>query len=240
MCVTNTPHLNFSGDAREALEFYHSVFGGQMMIATYGQFGVPQDSPDGEPGTLGPVDADSPDADRVAFGMVAAGNGFRLAAYDVFGANGGGIASAAGADRPPRRRPTHNEPFFLLLNGDTLGEINMLWNKLADGATMIAPLAPAQSRHRPTECSPTASASPGSSASTPPTDHPGGGREATLWPASAASCLAASAASLFTIWRRAQTGQICKRQRKARVHEQAAQNESLFVSRVSVGLFPVA
>jgi hypothetical protein len=33
------PNLNFRGDARQALEFYHSVFGGQLMIATEGQAG---------------------------------------------------------------------------------------------------------------------------------------------------------------------------------------------------------
>jgi uncharacterized glyoxalase superfamily protein PhnB len=49
MSVTNTPHINFRGDARQALEFYHSVFGGQLMIATYGQFGVPQDDPADRP-----------------------------------------------------------------------------------------------------------------------------------------------------------------------------------------------
>ena len=27
--------------------FYHSVFGGQLMIATYAQFGVPQDDRNG-------------------------------------------------------------------------------------------------------------------------------------------------------------------------------------------------
>jgi PhnB protein len=42
MSVTNTPRINLRGDARQALEFYHSGFGGQVMIATYGQFGVPK------------------------------------------------------------------------------------------------------------------------------------------------------------------------------------------------------
>lgn len=41
MSITSTAHLNFRGDARQALEFCHSVFGGQLVIATYGQFGVP-------------------------------------------------------------------------------------------------------------------------------------------------------------------------------------------------------
>ena len=149
MSVTNTPHLNFRGDARAALEFYHSVFGGQLMIATYGQFGVPQDDPDGGPVTLGPVAADSPDADRVAFGVVAGGNGFRVAAYDVFGATGGGIAGVSAQTARRASGLTHDEPFFLLLNGDTTGEISVLWDKLADGATVIAPLAGAQSAAPP-------------------------------------------------------------------------------------------
>lgn len=55
MSITSTAHLNVRGDARQALEFYHSVFGGQLVIATYGQFGVPQDDPNGGPVTFGPV-----------------------------------------------------------------------------------------------------------------------------------------------------------------------------------------
>ena len=34
MSVSTVAHLNFTGDARQALTFYHSVFGGQIMIAT--------------------------------------------------------------------------------------------------------------------------------------------------------------------------------------------------------------
>ena len=44
MSVSVVTHLNFSGEARQALEFYHSVFGGQLMIGTYGEGGVPRDS----------------------------------------------------------------------------------------------------------------------------------------------------------------------------------------------------
>jgi PhnB protein len=35
------PYLNFRGQAREALEFYESVFGGDVAISTFGQFGDP-------------------------------------------------------------------------------------------------------------------------------------------------------------------------------------------------------
>lgn len=146
MSVSTVAHLNFTGDARNALAFYHSVFGGQVMIATYGHVGVPQDSPDADEAAFGAVDPDSSHTDHVAFGMVAADNGFRLAAYDVFGANDGGIATAAGSSPAVHRAAglTHTESFFLLLNGDTLDELNNLWNKLADGATIIQALAPAQ------------------------------------------------------------------------------------------------
>ena len=36
MSVQTTPHLNFRGDARAALELYRSVFGGELVVTTYG------------------------------------------------------------------------------------------------------------------------------------------------------------------------------------------------------------
>jgi PhnB protein len=33
------PYLNFSDNAREAMEFYKSVFGGELQINTFGEFG---------------------------------------------------------------------------------------------------------------------------------------------------------------------------------------------------------
>jgi PhnB protein len=33
------PYLTFNGNAREAMEFYHSVFGGQLRTNTFGEFG---------------------------------------------------------------------------------------------------------------------------------------------------------------------------------------------------------
>lgn len=37
MSVTTTTHLNFRGQAQAALEFYQSVFGGELVALTYGQ-----------------------------------------------------------------------------------------------------------------------------------------------------------------------------------------------------------
>jgi PhnB protein len=144
MAVSTVAHLNFTGDARQALEFYHSVFGGQLMIATYGQLGVPQDSADSDTAVFSPLAAASPDADHVAFGMVAADNGFRVAAYDVFAATGSGLACSSSAGSTRRADGLmHTESSFVLLTGETAEEISTLWQKLADGATVIQSLAPA-------------------------------------------------------------------------------------------------
>ncbi|MEV7227992.1 MULTISPECIES: VOC family protein [Polymorphospora] len=35
------PYLSFDGDARQAMEFYERVFGGTLMMNTYGEFGAP-------------------------------------------------------------------------------------------------------------------------------------------------------------------------------------------------------
>ena len=145
MTVTTTAHLNFQGNAREALTFYQSVFGGQLMTATYGQVGVPQDSATSDKAVFTPVDPSSPDAEHLAFGMLAAENGFRLAAYDVFGTSGGGPAAAGLTGTATRAGAglTHTESSFLLLNSDTLEEATAMWDKLADGGTVIQALAPA-------------------------------------------------------------------------------------------------
>lgn len=37
------PYLNFGSNAREAMEFYRSVFGGDLTVMTFGQGGMAQD-----------------------------------------------------------------------------------------------------------------------------------------------------------------------------------------------------
>lgn len=142
MTVSGITHLNFAGNARQALEFYHSVFGGQLMIGTYGESGVPQDSSESNEVVFAPLAADSSDADHVSFGMVAGQNGFRIAAYDVYGREGGGLAGAPPASTRRADGLTHAESLFILLHGDTVEEITRLWEKLSDDATVIQALAP--------------------------------------------------------------------------------------------------
>ncbi len=48
MASVLNPYLNFNGDARQALEFYASVFGGTPNFSTFADFGTPKDSPDAD------------------------------------------------------------------------------------------------------------------------------------------------------------------------------------------------
>jgi PhnB protein len=60
------PYLNFNGTAREALEFYHSVLGGDLTITTFAEMG-----------------ASGPDADRVMHGILESELGYTIMAADV-------------------------------------------------------------------------------------------------------------------------------------------------------------
>jgi PhnB protein len=37
------PYLGFRGNAREAMDFYHRVFGGNLVVSTFGDFHASQD-----------------------------------------------------------------------------------------------------------------------------------------------------------------------------------------------------
>ncbi|WP_431955602.1 VOC family protein [Nocardia lijiangensis] len=128
MSVNAVAHLNFHGQARAALEFYQSVFGGQTTIATYGDFGMP---------------AELPDATKVVFGQVIADNGFRVMAYDVPGTDAP-VTQAPPTTRRENGTTLTTEPFFLSVRGDTVEEVGALWERLADGASVIEEFGPAQ------------------------------------------------------------------------------------------------
>ena len=122
MTITTTTHLNFSGDARAALEFYQSVFGGELTIATYGDFGMP---------------AETPGAANVVFGKVESAAGFRVMAYDVPGAAGG----AGGSTRRENGVTLTDQAFFVSVQGETLDEVEGYWAALSKGASVVEPLA---------------------------------------------------------------------------------------------------
>ncbi|WP_210492685.1 VOC family protein [Patulibacter sp. SYSU D01012] len=128
MSITTTTHLNFTdGRAREALEFYAAVFGGTAAVTTYGDVGMP---------------ADQPGADRVVFGHVATDDGFRVMAYDVPATGDAAAApTRAGSTRREHGVTLTDQPFFVSVRGESLDEVTTYWDRLADGATVVEPLA---------------------------------------------------------------------------------------------------
>lgn len=127
MAIATTPHLNFRGDARAALEFYQTVFGGGLTVVAYGDFGMPKELPD---------------ADKVVFGQVTADNGFSIMAYDV--PSQAGPAAAQTATTRENGVTLTGERSFVSVRGDSADEVSALWDKLADGAELIEKYAPSQ------------------------------------------------------------------------------------------------
>ena len=68
MPVTLNPYLNFKDDARDALEFYHSVFGGDLRMSTFAEFGAAQDPAEN---------------DLIMHGQIDGANGVTLMAADT-------------------------------------------------------------------------------------------------------------------------------------------------------------
>ncbi|MBF4615714.1 VOC family protein [Curtobacterium sp. VKM Ac-1376] len=68
MTVRLNPYLGFRSGARDALEFYHSVFGGTLTIGTYGEAGISQDPAE---------------ADKVMHGQLDGEDGLLLMASDA-------------------------------------------------------------------------------------------------------------------------------------------------------------
>ncbi|MFJ3040491.1 MULTISPECIES: VOC family protein [Streptomyces] len=114
MTAQAVTHLNFRGDAREALTFYRSAFGGDLTLVTYKDAGDVQD-----PAA----------ADQVMFGQVATADGLRVMAYDV------------PSDLPWNQG---ENAFFVSVRGETTDEITGYWERLAEGATVLRPLGAAQ------------------------------------------------------------------------------------------------
>lgn len=112
MSIVNTLHVNFRGNAREALEYYHSIFGGDIIAVPYGDVAAGQD-------------ADQ--ADQLSWGQVVAPSGFRVMAYDV-------------QNTKPWDPGTN--PFYHALSGTDADEVRRLWDALAEGSTVEEPFGP--------------------------------------------------------------------------------------------------
>jgi PhnB protein len=60
------PYINFDGDARQALEFYKDVFGGELILNKFGQYG-----------------GDGADAEKIMHGQLETPSGYTVMAADT-------------------------------------------------------------------------------------------------------------------------------------------------------------
>ncbi len=67
MATRLNPYISFGGNAREALEFYEGVFGGTLVLNTFGEYGPP----------------DAPGADKIMHGMIETDGGLALMGADT-------------------------------------------------------------------------------------------------------------------------------------------------------------
>ena len=113
MSITTTTHLNFRGEARAALDFYRTVFGGAVTAFTYRDAHNVQDPSE---------------ADQLMWAELRGENGIHLMAYDV-------------PARMPYDRGVNS--MFISVRGTDDGEIRSYWKSLVQEATIVADLAPA-------------------------------------------------------------------------------------------------
>jgi PhnB protein len=110
MAILN-PYLTFDGNARDAIEFYKDVFGGELNVMTFGDMGMTEH--EGQP----------IDGNGVMHGQLETTEGFTLMA----------------ADNPPGvTGVTPNG--HVSLSGDEGELLHGYFDKLADGGTVDVPL----------------------------------------------------------------------------------------------------
>lgn len=113
MTTDLSAYINFAGNAREALEFYHSIFGGDLSLERYGDYGISDDPTD---------------ADKIIYGVLHSPAGFVLRGTDH--------TRSCGV-------PATREGWALCLNGDKLELLTRCWQALSDGATIVEPMTTA-------------------------------------------------------------------------------------------------
>jgi PhnB protein len=107
------PYISFQGNAREAMEFYKSIFGGELTLSTFGEAGMSDQGFD---------------PNGIMHAMLVAPNGMTLMAAD----------SATGM-----REFVAGTNISMSLSGDNKEELSSYYNKLVDGGKVEEPLAEA-------------------------------------------------------------------------------------------------
>lgn len=116
MASTLNPYISLRDNAREALDFYAGVFGGELSIMTFGDSGFASEA-----------GGDPAEAAKVMHGHLETSSGFTLMV----------------ADTPASTEHHPGGNISISLSGDDEDELRGYWDKLADGATIVEPLVQA-------------------------------------------------------------------------------------------------
>lgn len=104
------PYISFRDNAREAMEFYKTVFGGQLNISTFEEYYATEDVQN--------------EGHKVMHAMLEAENGITFMA----------------ADTPNSMEYKPGDNMSMSLSGDNEEELRGYWGKLSDGGNVIMPL----------------------------------------------------------------------------------------------------
>lgn len=110
MTVTLNPYLNFRGTTREAMEFYHSVFGGELTVSTFEELGG---------------DVPTEEKSLIMHSQLTVPNGLTLMAADV---------------PQHMDWATGTNAYSVSLSGDDDATLRGYWDKLSAGGTIHEPL----------------------------------------------------------------------------------------------------
>lgn len=110
MATRLNPYLSFKNTAKEAMEFYQSVLGGELTSSTFGEFQAP---------------VEAAETDLVMHSQLETPSGFTLMASDTPAHMG---------------EFKEGNNFSVSLSGDDEAELRGYWDKLSDGAAIAMPL----------------------------------------------------------------------------------------------------
>ncbi|MFC7341583.1 VOC family protein [Saccharopolyspora griseoalba] len=110
MTAKLNPYLSFAGDAKQAMEFYRSVLGGELELNTYGEAG----------------DVSGPLAEKIMHAMLTTDRGFALMASD--------------APPETEFRPGTNFAISISGEAEDAEALRGYWSALAEGGQVQVPM----------------------------------------------------------------------------------------------------
>lgn len=115
MTVKLNSYIGFKDEARQAAEFYKSVFGGELFMDTFEKYNSPE------------MPVSDADKNKIMHAYLKGDNGVELMM----------------ADTPTGMEYQSGAKISLTLNGDDETKLREYWDKLADGGNVTMPLGKA-------------------------------------------------------------------------------------------------